>query len=268
MKENSDRLKTVADIVITAGKMIRERLGGRFITSFKSCPSDMVTEIDRHSQEIILAGLKKEFPGHHFIAEEEFIGDMPEPGDTPTWIIDPLDGTTNFVFGIPLCTVTVAMTEGGTPSLGVTYDPFREELFTAERGRGAYLNGKSISVDKKRSVVAESLFATGFPSSDSFKEEMWRADFKKMFFKSVDVRAFGSAALELAYIACGRLTGYWEVSLRPWDIAAGMLLVKEAGGRISDPNGRELILGNYNSIVASNGLIHDEFLRDLGFRRA
>ncbi|MFZ5646274.1 MAG: inositol monophosphatase family protein, partial [Bacillota bacterium] len=114
--------------------------------------------------------------------------------------------------------------------------------------------------------VSESLIVTGFPSWDQFKEEMWKADYKKIFYKAVDVRAFGSAALELAYIACGRLTGYWEVSLSPWDVAAGILLVEEAGGKVSDLCGERLDLGRFVSITASNGLIHDELIEDLGYK--
>lgn len=265
MKDLNRAMETASKVVLSAGKVIRDRLGSDFLTTFKSCPADLVTEVDRHSQSIIVEGLDAAFPGHRLVAEEDFSEEELVLDERPVWFIDPLDGTTNFVFGIPLCTVTVALASGGKPVLGATYDPFREELFTAVRGEGAYLNQKAIRVDQARKTLSDSLLVTGFPTSGHFKKEMLKANFEKMFTKAVDVRALGSAALELAYIACGRLTGYWEVTLRPWDVAAGIILVEEAGGRISDPYGNDLALKNYVSIVASNGHIHDELINDLGF---
>ncbi len=257
----------VEKIVVSAGKYIRNRMDGDFVTSFKSCPADMVTEVDQHSQSIILEGLEKAFPDHRLVAEEGFDEEELLYDEKPVWFIDPLDGTANFVFGIPLYAVTVAMTIHGSPVLGITYDPIRDEIFTAIKGNGAYRNGKRIQVNS-RERLSESLITTGFPSADHFKDDMWKANYKKLFYKAADIRALGTAALELAYIACGRLTGYWEVALRPWDVAAGILLVSEAGGKVSNLNGSELELGRHVSIVASNGLIHRELLDDLGFATA
>lgn len=265
MQDWVHNLETAENIVVLAGKYIKNRLGGSFLTSCKSCPADMVTEVDQHSQAVILEGLEKAFPGHKLVAEEGFSEEELVHGETPVWFIDPLDGTTNFVFGIPLCAVTVAMTVNGSPVLGVTYDPFREELFTAVMGKGTYRNGKRVQVDS-RERVSDSLITTGFPAADQFKDEMWKANYKKLFYKAADIRALGSAALELAYIACGRLTGYWEVALRPWDVAAGILMVREAGGMVSNLSGGELELGRHVSIVASNGLIHQELVGDLGYK--
>lgn len=265
MQDWDHNLETAENIVVSAGKYIKSRLGGSFLTSFKTCPADMVTEVDQYSQSIILEGLEKAFPGHKLVAEEGFSEEELVHSDTPVWFIDPLDGTTNFVFGIPLCAVTVAMTVNGSTVLGVTYDPFREELFTAVMGGGTYRNGKKVQVDS-RERVSDSLITTGFPAADQFKEEMWKANYKNLFYKAADIRALGSAALELAYIACGRLTGYWEVALSPWDVAAGILLVREAGGKVSNLSGGELELGRHVSIVASNGLIHQELLGDLGYK--
>ncbi|MFZ5642360.1 MAG: inositol monophosphatase family protein [Bacillota bacterium] len=265
MIETAKIIETAKEAVISAGRIIKDRLGSTFCTEFKSCPADLVTEVDRQSQEVILNCLRKAYPDHIFIAEEDFKGESITLDNRPVWFIDPLDGTTNFVFGIPLCAVTAALTVSGKPVAGVTYDPFREELYTAARGMGAFRNDFRINVDISRSRVEQSLIATGFPSSDSFKDEMWKADFKKMFYNPLNLRAFGSAALELAYIASGRLTGYWEVMLKPWDVAAGILLVEEAGGKVSDLSGNTLKLGNYVSIVASNSLIHDEMINMLGF---
>ncbi|MFZ5650017.1 MAG: inositol monophosphatase family protein [Bacillota bacterium] len=267
MQETRRILETAKYIVLSAGKYIRSRLGGNFQTGYKSCPADLVTEVDRNSQAIIMEALSRHYPDHRLVAEEDSCEVELTPDEQPVWFIDPLDGTTNFVFGIPFCAVNVAMSVKGSPVLGVTYDPFREELFSAVRGGGSHLNGKSIQVDGIRNRVAESLIVTGFPSLPHFKDEMWKADYKKIFYKAVDVRAFGSAALELAYIACGRLTGYWEVTLRPWDVAAGILLVEEAGGKVSDLCGEKLELGRHISIAASNGLIHDELIADLGYEK-
>ncbi|HBV98812.1 MAG: hypothetical protein JL50_11830 [Peptococcaceae bacterium BICA1-7] len=265
MEDLERALKSAIEAVTGAGQIVRSSLGGQFKTGFKSCPADLVTEVDRRSQSFIIERLGSSFPGHRLVAEEDFSGDDLELDDRPSWFIDPLDGTTNFVFGIPLCTVTAALTVGAIPVLGVTYDPFREEVYSAVRGSGSFLNGRRITVDSTRNKVAESLITTGYPSSHTFKEEMWRADFKKILYKAIDLRAFGSAALELAYIACGRLTGYWESKLRPWDVAAGIILVEEAGGRVSDLTGGPLSLDNYISIAASNSLIHDELIADLGY---
>ncbi|MCL5058632.1 MAG: inositol monophosphatase [Actinobacteria bacterium] len=190
-------LESAIKAVTGAGQIVKASLGGKFKTGFKSCPADLVTEVDRRSQSFILDQLGSAFPGHRLVAEEDFTGDDLELDDRPSWFIDPLDGTTNFVFGIPLCTVTAALTVGAVPVLGVTYDPFRDEIYSAVRGGGSFLNGRRIAVDSTRNKVADSLINTGYPSSDTFKEEMWRADFKKILYKAIDLRAFGSAALEL-----------------------------------------------------------------------
>lgn len=268
MQDKDYNLENVKKILVSAGSYVKGKLGCSFQTGYKSCPADLVTEIDRNSQSIIVEGISRHFPDHRLVAEEDPVEGEMLPGDQPVWFIDPLDGTTNFVFGIPFCAINVSMVINGSPVVGLTYDPFREEMFSAVRGQGAYLNGKRVSVDKTRKTVSDSLIVTGFPAADQFKEEMWKADYKKVFYKAIDVRAFGSAALELAYIACGRLTGYWEVSLRPWDVAAGIILVEEAGGKVSDLYGRKLELGRFISIAASNGLIHDELIDDLGYKKS
>ena len=263
--ETAKIVEKVSAIVILAGKTVRDRFGGSFSTSFKSSPADLVTEVDRNSQSIILKGLSREFTGHRLVAEEDFSEDELRLDDRPVWFIDPLDGTTNFVFGIPFCAVTVCLAVEGRPLLGVTYDPFREELFTACRGEGAFLNHRRVQADRRRRDLGESLLVTGFPSSERFKGEMLGADYAAIFSAAGDVRALGSAALELAYVACGRLTGFWEVGLRPWDVAAGMIMVEEAGGTVSDLLGNKLDLANHISIAASNGLIHDQLIEKLGY---
>jgi len=261
------KMEITSELVIKAGKMIKDSLGGNYSTNCKSSPADLVTDVDRSSQLIIVEGLKKSFPDHRFVAEEDFNEAGFHMDDRPVWFIDPLDGTTNFVFGIPFFAVNVALSENGELVMGLTYDPVRKELFTAVKGRGAFLNGTAVKVDGHRDKLDKSLITTGFPAVSSFKDQMWAANYKNIFYKSLNVRSLGAAALELAYIACGRLTGYWEVKLRPWDVAAGMLLVKEAGGRITDLQGNCLELADYISFVASNGLIHDELLANLEYKK-
>lgn len=248
----------------SAGKLVSGKLGGCFHTGFKSCPADFVTEVDRQCQDIILAGLQKYFPGHTVIAEEKDNMHY-TPGENATWYVDPLDGTTNFVFGLPFCAVSIAMTEKGRTVLGVVYDPLRDEMFTAAQGRGARLNGIPVNVDRNRTTLGESLLVTGFPVNTGNKKIMAEARIKDILFRSLNLRALGSAALELAYVACGRLTGFWEVTLKPWDVAAGALLVEESGGAVSGLKGEPLELSEYVSIVASNGDIHRELIDTLGY---
>lgn len=261
MNEIKKDLYKVSEIVKTAGNIIKERLGSNFWTSYKSCPADLVTEVDRQSQSFIIKSLESAFPKYCIVAEEDF-RDEELPLEGTVWYIDPLDGTTNFVFGVPICAVSVALAIDSRPVMGAIYDPFREELFTSAKGEGSYLNGKKIFVDSKRSSVNESLITTGFPSILGIRNKVCKDNFDKVLQKALDIRALGTAALELAYIACGRMTGYWEFSLRPWDVAAGMLMVEEAGGKVSDLHGNKLVLSNNISITASNGLIHDELINE------
>jgi myo-inositol-1(or 4)-monophosphatase len=184
-----------------------------------------------------------------------------------TWYVDPLDGTTNFVFGLPFCAVSIALAHHGVPVLGVVHDPLREETFTAVRGGGAQLNDSPISVDKTIATLDRSLLVTGYPGNMARRPRMHLVNYKQVIDRCNNLRALGSAALELAYVACGRLTGFWEVSLRPWDVAAGMVLVEEAGGAASDLAGQQLQLTDYVDIAATNGLIHNELLECLEWPR-
>ncbi|WP_207655540.1 inositol monophosphatase family protein [Desulfocucumis palustris] len=264
MKEKKEIMEIVSSMARQAGLVIKERLGGNFSTRCKGSPADFVTDVDRQSQEIILEGLKKYFPEHHVIAEENAFNDF-SPENANVWYVDPLDGTTNFVFSIPFYGVSIALAEGGKPSLGIVYDPLRDEMFTAVRNGGAMLNGCRIHADGTVQTLDRSLLVTGFPVSREFKELMADAYTGGILFNSMNIRALGSAALELAYVACGRLTGSWEVKLKPWDVAAGALLVEEAGGMVSGIRGEPLELTEFVDIVSSNGLIHGEFIRALGF---
>ncbi len=249
-----------------AGRLIRDRICRHRETYTKSCMSDLVTEVDRQCELAITTMIQEAFPAHAIVGEEQQADRTGEPGGEMTWYVDPLDGTTNFVFGMPLCTVSIALTRLGKPVLGVVHEPFRDETFTAVEGGGAFLNGAAISVDRKISTLERSLLVTGYPSNTAMRPRMHMVDYRRVIDSCGNLRALGSAALELAYVACGRLTGSWEMSLRPWDVAAGIVLVEEAGGRVSDLAGKPLSLGEYMDIATSNGLIHDALISTLGWQ--
>ncbi len=258
-------LETAASLAIQAGEIVRTRFGGFFEKGYKSCPSDLVTEVDRESEKLITDGLRARFPSHTVIGEEgeENKGNAETTREGFTWYVDPLDGTTNFVYGIPFCSVSIGLADNGRLIAGVVYDPFRNELFSAQKGSGTFLNNRSVHVDTARKTLKEALLVTGYPANKAFGVRLQRINYHRVIDGCANLRALGSAALELAYIACGRLTGFWENTLMPWDVAAGSLLVEEAGGKVTNIDGGPLRLENHLSIVASNGLIHDELLKIL-----
>lgn len=220
---------------------------------------NLVTEADRASEEIVCRILEERFPLYAILSEER--GSVARSsGATGRWIVDPLDGTTNFVHGLPNFAVSIALEENGKMQAAVVYNPTTDELFTAEAGRGAYLNGERIHVTSKDRLI-ESLMATGF----SYDMEVRRADLVHVadFVPRVrDLRRFGSAALDCAMVACGRLDGYWEASLGAWDAAAGSLLVQEAGGKVTDYDGGSFDVEK-GRLVASNGHVHEAMLEIL-----
>ncbi|WP_245542849.1 inositol monophosphatase family protein [Thermodesulfobacterium hveragerdense] len=218
---------------------------------------DLVTSVDLKSEEKLKDGLKRIFPFASILAEESYHPqqDLPEV----FWLVDPLDGTTNFAHRLPWFAISVALMQGETPVLGMVYNPMTEELFYAVRGQGAYLNGNAIRVSSADNLLS-SLLCTGFPVSKIMDSpDLFILLFKEFMTKCQGVRRFGSAALDLAYVACGRYEGFWEPYLKPWDTAAGILLVEEAGGKVTD------YLGNpyhpfLNTIVASNSHIHQAMI--------
>ena len=220
---------------------------------------NLVTEADLASEALIIERIKSHFPRHSILAEEAgnavIIGD----GDSK-WIIDPLDGTTNFAHGYPCFCVTLALEHAGEIVLGVTFDPTRNELFSAERGRGASLNNKPVRVSDTEEL-GDALIVTGFPYD--FKD---RPDFarhlNRFLVEARGVRRDGSAAIDMAYVACGRFDGFWEEGLNPWDMAAGVLLIEEAGGQVSGYDGSRFSIYS-PPILASNGLIHLQMSRVL-----
>ena len=214
---------------------------------------DLVTSTDRESERCIVKVLQHHYPDHSILAEEET--NLVRGGDRYRWIIDPLDGTTNFAHGYPHFCISVALERHGEIVLALVYDPLKQECFRAVKGQGATLNGEPIRV----SVVPEldkSLLATGFPYDRREKADFYLTFFKAFLQRSQGIRRAGSAALDLCYVACGRLDGFWELQLRPWDIAAGALIIAEAGGKLSDFSGNQFSIWG-DETLASNGAIHD-----------
>ncbi|CAN5421061.1 MAG: inositol monophosphatase family protein [Pyrinomonadaceae bacterium] len=242
-----------------AGQILLEKFG-RKINISKKGDIDLVTEADLASEALIIDRIKSHYPKHSILAEESGEAVILGGDINWKWIIDPLDGTTNYAHGYPCFCVTIALEHKGEIVVGVTYDPTRIELFTVEKGAGASLNNKKIRVSTE-TKLSNSLIVTGFPYD--FKRN---ADFAKhltaFFMKTRGVRRDGSAALDMAYVACGRFDGFWENGLNPWDVAAGKLLIEEAGGQVTYYDG--LPLNIYTPpICASNGSIHSEMLEIL-----
>jgi myo-inositol-1(or 4)-monophosphatase len=211
--------------------------------------SDFVTEVDRAAEEAIIETLRTAYPQHGFLAEESGASDS-GGGDEYTWIIDPLDGTTNFIHGFPQYSVSIALQHRGQLAQAVVYDPTRNELFTASKGRGAFLNDRRIRVSR-RTQLRECLIGTGFPFRSVEHLDVYLRMFRRVTEETAGVRRPGSAALDLAYVAAGRLDGFWEIGLSPWDMAAGALLILEAGGFIADFSGEPNYLADGN-VVSGN----------------
>ena len=244
-----------------AGRLLAERYGRSLQITNKS-ELDLVTESDLASERLIIDRIKTYYPRHAILAEESGAS---EPADRERqsdwrWIIDPLDGTTNYAHGYPCFCVSIGLANKGRLELGVIYDPMREELFTAERGEGAALNGRRIHVSGTPNL-ASALLCTGFPYDVRERGEFAR-HFANFIMNAQAVRRDGSAALDLAYVACGRFDGFWEEGLHPWDVAAAVLMIEEAGGRVSHYDGSAFDIYN-PPILASNGLVHDQMMQVL-----
>lgn len=215
--------------------------------------NDFVSEVDRQAEHAIIDILKRAYPDHQFLGEES--GDSGQADSAYRWIIDPLDGTTNFLHGLPHYSVSIALEYQGRIELGVIYNPSNQELYTAERGGGAFLNNRRIRVAGQRSLEG-ALLGTGFPFRLEQDLDAYLKTFRALHGPLAGIRRAGSAALDLAYVAAGRLDGYWEFGLRPWDIAAGVLLVREAGGVVVDPAGKDEFMTNGNLIAANPKITH------------
>ena len=240
---------------LKAGNLLKKGFGTSFEISSKEGKNNLVTEYDKLSEKTIIDQIHSVFPKHVFLAEES--------GKTGTlsknivrWIIDPLDGTVNFAHGLPIFSISIAAELNGEILSGVVYNPMLEELFVAKKGEGAFLNDKKIVVSDNDNLDS-SFLVTGFPYNISQNPCGCIDHFVKIIKQGIPVRRLGSAALDLAYVAAGRFDGFWEINLHPWDVAAGILLVKESGGKVTQYNEKPYWIDN-DTILATNGKIHTE----------
>lgn len=245
-----------------AGRLLHDSRGAAVVARKPGLDS-LVTQVDKACEELIFGLVSAAFPGHWMLGEEHGLRRAGHDGATADqsemdtlWIVDPVDGTTNFVHGLPGSVVSIAVARGGKLSIGVVYDPSRDELFVARQGDGAYLNGERISVSREP-TLGEALVATGVPGTTREARESNLRCVTRVGPRARSVRILGAAALHLAYVAAGRLSGFWELDLRPWDVAAGVLLVLEAGGQVTDTTGAAYTL-EVRNLVATNGAIHSE----------
>jgi myo-inositol-1(or 4)-monophosphatase len=246
-------LETSVEIAREAGALVAQHFARHIPYELKG-ESDLVTAADRASERLVVERLRAHFPTHAIVAEE---GGSVEGTSEYRWYVDPLDGTTNFAHGLPHYNVTLGLERAGEMIAGVIYDPARNEMFAAERGGGAFLNNHRIHASGARRVT-ESLLSTGFPNRNR-PANINVHFYYQLSLASHGIRRAGSAALDAAWVACGRLEAYWEFGLKPWDMAAGVIMVQEAGGRVSDMHGGPVKIGGAH-VVMDNGHIHDELL--------
>jgi myo-inositol-1(or 4)-monophosphatase len=253
--EMDERIEAAREAVLAAGELVRESFDGRNgIDVEEKDRNDYVTGTDRASEELIISMLTAAFPDIPVMGEEGG-GSV---GEKLFWVIDPLDGTTNFIHGYPQVGVSVALIEDRTPVVAVTYDPLRNEVFEAGRGEGAFCNGRPLSVSNADSLE-KCLLGTGFPFRTYEYFDPYLDTFRKLFLNCRGVRRAGAAVLDLAHVAAGRLDGFWELYLKPWDMAAGALMISEAGGIVTDFFGGDGFLAAGN-IVAGSRAIHSEIV--------
>jgi len=253
-------LSVAVEAALAAGRLQRQYFR-QALQIRKKGPIDLVTEADVAVEQDVRARILRHFPTHVFLGEEAAQA-APTTHSPYRWIVDPIDGTTNFAHGLPLFCVSIALEIEGRVDLGVIYAPVGDELFTAERGEGTRLNGTRIRVTQETSMI-DSLLVTGFPPQSTDRPGEQVAIFGAFLSRARAVRRLGSAALDLAYVAAGRFDGFWESSLHAWDVAAGALLVEEAGGVVSDFQGAPFDSFG-RQLLASNGVIHPEMVQILG----
>jgi len=242
------------EAALKSGDILRKGFGTSFEISLKEGKNNLVTEFDKLSEKAIIQHIHSIFPDHVFLAEESGkTGDLAK--DNVRWIIDPLDGTVNFAHGLPIFSISIAAELNNEIIAGVVYHPLLDELFVAKKDGGAYLNGKKLKVSDNDDLDS-SMLVTGFPYNVNQNPCGCIDHFVSIIKKGIPVRRLGSAALDLAYVAAGRFDGFWEINLNPWDVAAGILLVQEAGGRISTYSNKSYSIFD-ESILATNGKIHN-----------
>ena len=249
-------LSTAIEAVVRAGDLQMAKFG-RVVRVDKKSAIDLVTEVDVEVERMFRDLVAERFPDHDVLAEE--FGDRGARGARHRWVFDPLDGTTNFTHGVPIFCASLALEIDGEAAIGAVYDPNRRELFTAEAGEGSWLNGDRLAVSSNDAVI-ESMLVTGFPYTVHQEAETFLAVFGKVLKHARAVRRLGSAAIDMCWVAAGRMDGFWEASLKPWDTRAAALILEEAGGRVTGMDGKKWIPDD-GHILATNGLIHDELLR-------
>jgi myo-inositol-1(or 4)-monophosphatase len=249
-------LDKVTTIAREAGEIIREGFGKNFLVEYKTNVSNLVTEIDKKSEAKIISFVKKEFPTHSILAEESGRHDS---ANEYLWIIDPLDGTTNFASGLPIFSVSIGVQKDDEMICGVVYDVMRDAMYTSEKGSGAFCNGRRLHVSKNDDI-AKSVLVTGFPYNVHDNPDFAYERFEAFLKTAGAIRRLGSAAIDMCYVAEGVFDGFWEVSLNAWDMAAGKLLIEEAGGIVTDFSGKPMnVFGK--RLLASNKSIHQTLLR-------
>lgn len=251
----SHERRVATDAARAAGQLLRRALPSTRQVSYKGMPTNLVTEMDARAETLVVDALLSAFPGDGILAEE---GSARAGRSGRRWIIDPLDGTTNFAHGVPLFAVGIGLQQADEVVLGVVYEPSRDELYVAERGGGAWLNDARLVVSTTETLDT-SLLATGFPYDIRQTTETNLPEYAAFAVRSRGVRRLGSALLDFAYVAAGRLDGFWELRLGPWDVAGGAILVEEAGGLVTDLRGSRFDV-EHPTVVASNGRIHDQML--------
>jgi myo-inositol-1(or 4)-monophosphatase len=259
-------LTTAIEAVVRAGDIMMSRLGGE-VRVDKKGTIDLVTEVDVAIERTFRALIAERFPGHDVLGEE-LGGSAVRPG-VPCWVFDPIDGTTNFAHGLPIFCASVALELDGAAIVAAVYDPTRKELFTAVKGAGAFVSGRPLRVSEARELV-DAMLVTGFPYDVHQRVDEIVGLFGAFVGRARAVRRLGSAAIDLCYVAAGRLDGFWESDLKPWDIAGGALIVEEAGGRVSGLAG-EPFNSRAGSVLATNSLLHEQMLqviRDFQSRRS
>ncbi len=248
MNDDQELLETAREAALIGGEILNRGFRQLKKDQIKlKGAGDFVTELDHRSEEAVIGRIRKSYPEHVIQAEESGIG---EGESRYRWFIDPLDGTTNYVHGVPFYSVSIAAARDGEMTVGVVFDPAHKEMFWAVKDGGAYLNGSQIRVSRKESL-GDGFLASGFPWRSKQYLEMYLDSFRVLFSESAGVRRMGSAAIDLSYTACGRFDGFWEMKLKPWDIAAGVLIVREAGGLVSDFIGEQQYMTTGNLLAAN-----------------
>lgn len=251
-------LKKVIEIAKEAGEVVRDGFGKNFLVEFKTNEANLVTEIDKKSEATIIDFIKKEFPNHSILAEESGRHDKTSEY---LWVIDPLDGTTNFAHGLPIFSVSIGVMKNDELIYGVIYDVMRNAMYSSEKGSGAYCDGRNLRVSTNTDLK-QSVLVTGFPYNVNENPDYAAERFVAFLTEARAIRRLGSAAIDMCYVAEGVFDGFWEVSLNAWDMAAGKLLIEEAGGLVTDFNGNQMNIFQ-KQILATNGKVHNRMIEVL-----